>query len=315
MTRAPLVTVLLVGLAVVLGCGKSSEKEDEAAQQAQTGKLMPTQRPYETPEHLKRFGKGYPQLPEEIMDTLRAQKKRHNITRDEQWTGQGGVLGNDFFEVWYPEGPTMITHAMRVVDDMMRARSRFDGVFGSAPMERLVIVLPPYLDQYREWTGRDYWHYSDLRADTMTIQPVYILLKRGLLDVAMPHEYFQWALGHYTNYGAPRWVEEGVASYFSNEEYILEQNVLEFPVSTRDMPIERIEEVLVLEESREDTRVAYYLAHRMVASLVERYGEEKLVEALSLMAQGHDMDAACQRVYGLSYTEVSDLVLADAKQT
>ena len=86
---------------------------------------MPTQQAYETPDHLKRFGKGGPQLSETILDTLRRLKKTHNVTRDEQWPGQGGVLGNDFFEVWYPEGVTMITHGMRVVDDMMHARAKF----------------------------------------------------------------------------------------------------------------------------------------------------------------------------------------------
>jgi hypothetical protein len=263
---------------------------------------------------LKRFGGAGPKLPETVLDTLRTLKKLHEITRDEQWPGQGGVLANDFFEVWYAEGLTMITHAMRVVDDMMQARDKFAGVFGDAPTERLVIVLPPYLEQYTEWTGREFWHYSDLRADTMTIQPVYILRKRGLLEIAMPHEYFQWALGHFTNYWAPRWLEEGVASYFSHEGRILNENVNEFPKSARNMSMDRIEKALDAESTKQETRVAYYLAHRMVVSLVERYGEAKLVETLSLMAQGHGLDDACQKAYGMSYEDVRDLAYGEAKQ-
>jgi hypothetical protein len=311
MRRATQFAVVFVSLIVALGCGKSSDTE--TAQNTQT-KKMPTQEPYETPEHLKRFGTGGTQLPETVLDTLRALKKHHEITRDEQWPGRGGVLANDLFEVWYPEGLTMITHAMRVVDDMMNARDKFAGVFGDAPAERLVIVLPPYLDQYSEWTGREYWHYSDLRADTMTIQPVYILRKRGLLEIAMPHEYFQWALGHFTNYWAPRWLEEGVASYFSDEGRILGENVNEFPKPARAISLDRLEKALDAESDKQETRIAYYLAHRMVEFLVERYGEAKLVETLSLMAQGHGLDDACQKAYGMSYEDVCDLAHSEAKQ-
>ena len=314
MRRALQFVVVFVSLVIAMGCGKSSDKETETAQKTQS-KKMPTQQAFETPEHLKQYGKGPAYLPEAIMDTLRRLKKTHDVTRDEKWPGQGGVLGNDFFEVWYAEGSTTITHAMRAINDMMHARAGFVRVFGDAPMERLVIVLPPYLEQYKDWTGRDYWHYSDLRADTMTIQPIPTLLKRGLLDVALRHEYYQWALGHFTNYGAPRWMEEGVASHFSHEGYILEQNAAEFSEEAHDLSIDKIEQALVLEESRQDTRGAYYLAHRMVASLVERYGEEKLVETLMLMAQGYDIDDACQKVYGMGYESLRDLALGDAKQT
>jgi hypothetical protein len=314
MRRAPQFVVLFVGLAIALGCGKSSDEGTETAQRAKP-KKMPTQQHFPTPAHLQQYKVTDRRLSGAIMDTLRHLKKKHNVTRDEQWPGEGGVLANDFFEVWYPEGVAVISHAMRVVNDMMYARAKFARVFGDAPMEPLVILLPPYLDQYKEWTGRDYWHYSDLRADTMTIQPIYILQKRGLLDVALPHEYFQWAIGRFTNFGAPRWVEEGLASYLSEDGWVLEQIVGEFPEEARDVPVERIEEALVLEEIRADTRVAYYLAYRMVQSLVERYGEEKLVEAILLMAQGHGMDDACQRVYGMGYKDVCDLVLGDAKQT
>jgi len=312
--RRALQFVVFVSLAIALGCGKSSDEQTATAQRTQS-KKMPTQQTFDTPEHLKRYGKGPIQLPEAIMDTLRRLKKTHDVTRDERWPGEGGVLGNDFFEVWYAEGTTTITHAMRAVNDMMRARAEFVRVFGDAPMERLVIVLPPYLEQYEDWTGREYWHYSDLRADTMTIQPIAVLHKRGLLDIALRHEYYQWALGHFTNYGAARWMEEGVASHFSRERVILEQNAAEFPAVAHDLTIDEIEQTLILEESKQDTRIAYYLAHRMVASLVERYGEEKLVETLKLMAQGYDTDGAFQKVYGISFESLRDLALGDAKQT
>lgn len=239
------------------------------------------------------------------MDTLRALKKRHDISRDEQWQGEGGVLANSYFEVWYAEGATTVTHAMRVVNDMMLARAEFIGRFGSAPEEPLVIVLPPYLNQFEEWTGREFWHYSHIHADTMTLQPVHVLLRRGLIEFVIPHEYIQWAIGHFTRFNAPRWLEEGVASYFVREGHILEQNAKEFELLKEAMPAGRIDEILIDEISREETRVAYYKSLRMVLALVNRFGENKLIDLIVGMNEGLSLDEAFQRAYAISYQEAT----------
>jgi hypothetical protein len=193
---------------------------------------------------------------------------------------------------------------MRVLNDMMYARARFERYFGHAPEERLVILLPPFMKQYTEWTGREYWHYSEIRADTMTIQPLYVLIRRGLVEHALPHEYYQWALGRITNFGAPRWLEEGFASYRSREQYILEQQLQEFPEEHHDMSPDRVEEALVDETSREESRIAYYHAYRMVKLIIDKYGENKFKEAVLLLGQGHTLDEACRAAFMVGYQDL-----------
>ena len=291
-----------------MGCGKSSEQQTETTEPQQ---VMRTQQPFERPAHIPLSRASNPLTPA-IMDTLRRLRDAHNVTRDEQWTGKGGVLGNDFFEVWYPEGRTMITHGMRVLNDMMFARAKFERYVGQVPMERLVILLPPYMEQYTEWTGREYWHYSEIRSDTMTIQPLYVLIRRGLVDYALPHEYFQWAIGRVTNFGAPRWLEEGVASYLSREGGILAQQLVEFPKEAHSMSPEQIEKALLREESRQATRIAYYHAHRMVKTLVDDFGEEKLKEMILLLGQGYTMGEVCRQTYGMSFENVLESTMDNA---
>ena len=311
MKRAGLFTTLCLGVLVAVGCGGSSEKEAEesATQTTQTTqntqKKMTTQGPIERPRHLKNFGVGGTQLSRAVMDSLRVLKKLYEVTRDEHWQGEGGVLANSYFEIWYASGTTTVTHAMRVLNDMMIARAQFSDRFGSAPEEPLVIVLPPYLKQYELWTGREFWHYSHLHADTMTIQPVHILLRRGLIQYAIPHEYIQWALGYFTRFSAPRWLEEGAASYFTREGHILEQNAQGFDLAKEALPAARLDEILMDELLIEETRVAYYKSLRMVLALVNRFGEDKLIDLIVSMNSGLSLDEAFQQTYGISYEEAT----------
>jgi hypothetical protein len=299
--------VLCIAAAMALGCGKSNDQSAEKKPEPQP--VVRTQGPFDRPEHIPP-PRSADMMSEAILDTLRRLKKLHNVTRDETWTGKGGVLANDYFEVWYPEGRTSVTHGMRVLNDMMYARAELEGYFGQAPLEPLVVLLPPYLEVFTQWTGREFWFYSEIQGDTMTVQPVHILMRRGLIDYALPHEYFQWAVGRMTAFGAPRWLEEGIASYLCGEGKLVTDQLKEFPVESHAMTPERVEEVLVREESRQDSRIAYYHAYRMVKSLIDRYGEDTLKEMILLLSKGHTMDDACRESYGMSYPALLD-VMAD----
>jgi hypothetical protein len=299
---------LLIGAVIVLGCGKSSENQEtpqtvHRETQSDRERTMPT-RIYKA----RVYSSGVDALPQSVRDSLRTHKKRLNITRDEQWPGQGGVLANEYFEVWYTEGPATITHAMRVMNDMTNARARFIDIFGQAPGDPLILVLPPDLDAYAAWTGREFWHYSNLRSDTMTVQPIHLLIKRGIARYAIPHEYFQWAVGRITGFGAPRWLEEGIGSYFAHEGDLLEDLIAEFPKEAYNPTLEQLENALLGEISRQDSRIAYRTSNRMVAGLVEQFGEDKLVDLVLRLAEGFTMDEACQDVYAMNYKGVLDLL-------
>ena len=311
MKRMAFVAVIFIGTAVAFGCGGSSENEAQSeAKQVEATKTreerMITRRKVDVPRHIRDvFGVAPVQLSRTVLDTLRSLKALHGVTRDEAWQGEGGVLANPYFEVWYTEGATTITHAMRALNDMMLARQAFIERFGGAPDETLVILLPPYMETFEEWTGREFWHYSHLQADTMVLQPVPILKRRGLIEYAIPHEYIQWAMTHFTGSRAPRWFEEGMASFAVHEGFILEENV--DPVyGTQPWTTEEIDRILADEASLAETRAAYYKSYRLVEALAKRFGEAGLNEVVSNMNQGMSLDASFQAALGVGYDEATE---------
>jgi len=302
-------TKVLIGvsllLLVSLGCGKSTEEQTKPAESAQAARPIPLQSDTDTS-----LVEGVPPVLKTsalVVEELKRLTEQHKINRNEYWSGAGGVVGNDYFEIWYTDGPATITHGMRMLDDIMKARGEFETYFGRAPMETLVILLPLEMEHYSSWTGREWWYYSEIKADTMTIQPLYILSKRSLM-LAIPHEYYQWAMSKITNNGAPRWLEEGFASHLSGEGNVLTQQIDEFPDETHAMSPKQVEDVLIREESRQESRIAYYQSYRMVKTLVDSFGDEKLKQAVLLLGQGHTRDEAFEQAFGLSYEQTLESI-------
>jgi len=239
-----------------------------------------------------------------VLDSLRVKKKRFEITRDEYWEDEGGVLANQYFEVWYPPGRTTVTHAMYMFEELMPARKKLGEFFGEAPRELLVIRCSKDLDDYKRLVNREWWYYSEIKGDSMTFSPVYILFKRGISAMAVPHEYYQWAIRKITQNGAPRWLEEGVASHLSDEGKILLDEMYEFGQGDVSMSPERIEEILQGEEDRRDSRIAYYRSHRMVEQLIDKYGEEKVKQAVLLIGRGNTLEQACTKTFNKGYADM-----------
>ena len=294
--------VLLLAIcvfAVVTSCDKGGQETDVARKATSEGDETPSMYPEASPK--KKIQGG-------MLDSLKVKKKRFNITRDEYVEEQGGVLGNEYLEVWYPAGGATVTHGMYMFEEIMPARQKYKALFGEAPSEFLVIHISKELEPYKEKTGREWWYYSEMRGDTLTFVPVYTLYKRGISSIAVPHEYYQWAVRKTTQHGAPRWLEEGMASYMSGEGEILLNQAYEFKdaVAAMDTP-EKIEEVLQGEKERGETRIAYYRSYRMVVKLIDTFGEDKVVAAVVEIGRGNTLDEAFKKGTGKSYAEILEI--------
>jgi hypothetical protein len=277
--------VLVAGIAFAIGCG--GEKEPD----------MPAVKPPVNQEGLRDFNTAE-------LDTLRALKKRLGVTRDEYWDDRGGVLANDACEVWYPPGKMTVSHGMYVLDYMMKCRRTIDDMFGRLPEGKLTVVCAQTMEAYTEATGRQWWHYARLDDDRITYQPVPILVGRGLVDIAVPRECYEWHLMRLTRERAPLWLIEGFASTLSNEWTILEDNLTEFPGEAVHMTIGEVESALDADDDRKRARIAYYNAMRMVDRLIGERGQDKVVAMIRAIAEGARPEAAAVSVYGTSYDEL-----------
>jgi hypothetical protein len=238
-----------------------------------------------------------PKLSGVVLDSLRVKKKRYGITRDAYWDDKGGVLENSYLEVWYPPGPTTVTHGMHAFEQLEIARFKCRDFFRFDPGWKLKVICAPDMEAYKKETGRDWWNYSKIEKDQITFQPIYILFQRHLDEIAIRHEYFVWAIGRLTEGRAPHWLVHGLASYLSDESDLLANQLNEFHGEKLAMTVEEIEKNLAREKDRKLTRIADYHAYKMVETLIVKLGEETLSDLVLRLREDLDMKQACLLVF------------------
>jgi hypothetical protein len=160
------------------------------------------------------------------------------------------------------------------------------------------------MEAYKEFTGYDWWHYSYIESDRIIYQPIRVLAARSLLDMAIPREFYEWAIERIGGPDTPAWVVSGLASRLAEEEAILTDNLGEFPDEPVKRPDEEVEAALAARDNKMLTRLAFYNAYRMVQRLEDQYGSEKVAAMVIALGEGSDRDAAAQSAFGISYAEL-----------
>jgi hypothetical protein len=273
--------------ALAAGCG---DEEKERRARGQIG--------YEKPSPFDR------DLNAAELDSMRAMKVTHHVTRDEYWAGQGGVVANDRFEVWYSLRKINVFDAMAVLKLMDGARAKVETTFGRAPSEKLVVLCAPSLEVFRRSTGRDWWHYSLIKGDTISMQTPTTLFTRGLLHFGAAHEYNEWALGRLSAGKAPHWVGEGMAAYLAGESPAFFDQRREYVNRPLRMAPGEVEKVLRKDNDRIPARMATYNAYLMVEHLIQKRGMPAVAAFVLALGEEKDADAASRRIFGAAYDDV-----------
>lgn len=238
------------------------------------------------------------------LDSLRAMKQRNGVIRDEYWDDRGGVVANDVVEVWYPPGKLTVSHGMYVLDWVMKCRRRVAELFGEVPDQHLQIICTQTMEAYTDFTGRQWWNYAAISKDRIIYQPVPVMVARGILDIAVPREYYEWAIERIARGRAPRWIVEGTAARLANEETILIDNLSEFPEDAVTMDFETMEETLEADNDRKAARFAYYNAYRMVKRIDHEFGLDAVAVMLKAIGEGSSLDSASKIAFELPYDEL-----------
>lgn len=237
-------------------------------------------------------------------DSLRAMKITHRVTRDEYWEMKGGVIANDRVEVWYSSRKIYVLQAMAVLKQMDQVADNIQKTFGQLPSGKLVVVCAPKLETFRSVTGRDWWHYSLIKGDTLSMQTPMTLYMRGLLQMAARQEYTRWALGRMTHGKAPAWLVWGMSTHFANERDLFRGQRKEYANVDLRMDLTNVDEQLTKENDRLEFRRALYNAYLMVNQLVETNGMPSVAAFVLATGEQPDVNAAAQNALGKSYAEV-----------
>jgi len=247
--------------------------------------------------------KGRELAPSEI-DTLRRWKSELEITRDEYWDDRGGVLANGWAEVWYPPGNLTVSHGMHVFKRVDGARERMRSLFGRVPDVRLTIVCSTSMASYEKETGRQWWQYSRIEDERITFQPVVVLAKRGLADLAPEREYYRWVMRELSDGETPLWLEHGFASVLVGEGEILHENLVEFPDDPVVRPLDAVEKSLKEYNVKKDSRIAEYNAYKAAERLVSQHGEAAVAQMIVALGDGSSIDNASKQFLGEPWDDV-----------
>ena len=290
-----------LGAAVVVlaavGCGGDDERE--AADRAREKSAYEMEKKHEKTV-----------LSETVLDSLRAMKVRFSITRDEYRDDKGGVLANEYLEVWYPVGGATVTHGMHAFGLIVSARDAVQNAFGAVPGERLTVRCAQTMADYTKDTGKEWWRYGRIRGDEIEFQPVPTLYQRGLDRIAVPREYYLWALGKLSAGRLPEWWLEGYASLLSGEGPVLRSQMGEFPDQKLKLDLKAIESALRKENDRMAYRIAAFNAFSMIERLLGQYGPEPLSSAVKMMKEGKGVEDAIEASYGKPYRDVVEDAMA-----
>lgn len=295
MRNTILSSVSLLVAALLIGCGGGAEKEQRELQR----RVL---------EKLDRENKGGV-LTEVVLDSLRAMRERFSITRDEYWEKTGGVLANDYIELWYPPGPVSVTHGMYAFGQLFEAQGRFKRYFGRDPAESLVVVCAETMPEFSDDTGLPWYVYAKVGVDEIVLQPIDVLYVRTLAEEAVQRTYHEWGIGRLSAGRAPEWLKNGLSSLLAGEDQVLENQMKEFAGSPAKLSHDEIEKALRKKDDRRAYRIALYDAWRMVRRLTAAHGEEKLAEVIVLMGSEKKRDKAFQAVFGQSYDEIVSYAL------
>jgi hypothetical protein len=241
-------------------------------------------------------------LNETQLDTLRSWKEHYRVTRDEHWPDEGGVLANSSFQVWYPAGNLTVSHGMYVLKMFQETKFRYSTLFGTPPPERLEILCSASLVQYQEVGKLQWWQYGGVRNDVMTLQPVPMLNQRGMLGVAIVHEYIVWALSK--NNDMPTWLVHGIAAELSGERTFLITQLEEFPDDPIIRPVAQLNKELAAHDDKQAVRVSSFNAYKMVNHLLLTKGEESVHSFIGAINAGTNRDSAAQGHLNMSYDDV-----------
>jgi hypothetical protein len=118
-------------------------------------------------------------------------------------------------------------------------------------------------------TGQPAWAAGATRKNTMHLQPLPTLRKRGILTTTLRHELTHVAIENLGNRRAPRWLLEGLAIHFAGEGRM-------YPPPSHRLNLDDLETKLAAPSTAQEMKRLYAVAYAEVQRLIREKGEAKV---------------------------------------
>ncbi|HZS08894.1 MAG TPA: SpoIID/LytB domain-containing protein [Blastocatellia bacterium] len=126
-------------------------------------------------------------------------------------------------------------------------------------------------------TGCPPWAAAVTRGNTIHLQPLGTLRRRGVLDATLRHEYVHVVIEALGRGRAPRWLVEGLAIHVAGEG----RSYANLPRNTTLSP-EELEQKLARPASAQEMRELYAAAWREVSGIIRAEGEAKVWQRVAV---------------------------------
>lgn len=181
-------------------------------------------------------------------------------------------ISNTHFRVVYPQSLDA-EQAERVLNILESGRAELLHRVSAAGIQtrfpNLEIVINETTGDFVGRTRMPPWAAAATRNNTIELQPITLLKRRGILETTLRHELVHVLIDIIGGGNTPRWFTEGMALYVAGEGRLFEKQV-------GSMSAEQIDQVLSSAKSAGEMRAAYAAAYNFVKQLIRVEGENKV---------------------------------------
>ncbi|NOZ60922.1 MAG: hypothetical protein GXO74_04505 [Calditrichaeota bacterium] len=181
------------------------------------------------------------------------------------------------------------------------------------------VIIAPTEKAYRQFAGSAFPDWSQGLASPgenliLLKSPRFLHLSRGYDKIAV-HELTHIALNQAVgNQAIPRWLNEGIAVYFSREKAFASNSLVSKALLTKSIiPLDEIDNVLQFHA--EKAQLAYQESYLAVRFLFEQFGAEKVKEILRRLRAEEEMDQAFTGALGIDTAQFEQAWLRKISKT
>ena len=185
-------------------------------------------------------------------------------------------VSNSHFRVVYPQSLDT-EQAERVLNILESGRTELLHRVSAAGVQtrfpNLEIVINETTGDFTGRTRMPPWAAAATKDNTVELQPLALLKRRGILETTLRHELVH-VLVDTVDGDAPRWFTEGMALYVAGEGRLFEKHL------SSTSP-EQIDHALSSAKSADEMRAAYAAAYNFTKQLIRVEGENKVWKKLA----------------------------------
>ncbi|OQX70787.1 hypothetical protein B6D52_03460, partial [Candidatus Parcubacteria bacterium 4484_255] len=218
-------------------------------------------------------------------------------------TAKTGKYSDDYFIIEYPTNLKK-TDILQVITLAKRAVNLSKEALDIIPTHQIKIKIYPSTQDFIQATGTVWWKAAISKEKTIHLQPIKILLAKGILPNTLAHEFAYFAIKEICKTQIPLWLIEGIASYIAKEGNIYFDETIRRNISNKNfIPISDLD-ACITSGDKQNSQQAYWQSYSFIAYLISKKGKQSIRDMLTLINQTKSTNKAFNQIFGTSINKI-----------